>query len=124
MHKCRTYFNITSENKIDVSLICNELAIEENEISLCKHLNSINIGCNTEYHVDINQMLRKTLFNLFGKEAILKKLKSEFNFTYYLERVVELDSCSDEPTPILSLDKDIIEFLYKTETTDDLDYYI
>ena len=124
MHKCRTYFNITSEKTIEIEVICNELSIEKKDVSLSIHLNSTNIGNNDEYDVDINKMLRKTLVNLIGKEMILMELKSKYNFTYYLERVVELDPDSDEPKPILSLDRDIIEFLYKTETIDDLDYYV
>ena len=124
MHKCRSYFNITSEKEINIEIVCNMLTIDRKEIILCKNSNSINIGLCEEYNLDTNNMLRKTLSNLFGKEDRLRKLKEHFNFTYYLARVVEFDSSCDEPTPILGLEQDIIEFLYKSETLDDIDYYL
>ncbi len=124
MHKCRTYFNISSDFEIDIEMISLQLSIDRKEISLSQNPNSINIGNCLEYDVDINNMLRKTLVSLLGKEEILVKLKEQYNFTYYLERVVELDTSCDEPTPILDLSSDIIAFLYKSETFDDLDYYL
>ena len=124
MHECRTYFNIMSELPIDIDLISKELSISKNEITTTKHPNSIEIGNYREYDVDVNKMVRKTLTNLLGKEDILIELKEKYNFTYYLERVIEIDSKSEEPKPIMSLDNDIVEFLFKSKTIDDLDYYI
>ena len=69
-------------------------------------------------------MLRKTLKDLFGKEKVLVELKQQYNFEYFLARVPEIYSESDEPNQILSLEPDIIKFLCETETIDDLDYYI
>ena len=40
---------------------------------------------------------------------------------YFLVRVVELN---DNNKPILSLDDDIIEFLFKVSAKDNLDYYL
>ena len=124
MHKCRSYFNITSDKEINIDVVCDMLTIDRDEIILSKNSNSININLCEEYNIDTNILLRKTLSNLFGKEDILRKLKEKYNFTYYLERVVEFDSRCDEPTPILGLARDIIEFLYKSGTLDDIDYYI
>lgn len=124
MHICRTYFNITSEEVIDVNLISNELNIDKNDIEVNKNLNSINIGTCIEYDININNMLRNTLSTLFNKVEVLIKLKEKYNFTFYLERVVEIDINSNEPTPILGLDSDIIAFLHQTNTIDDIDYYI
>ena len=69
-------------------------------------------------------MVRVTLKDLFGKEEILLSLKEKYALEYYLERVPTLESDSERPNQCLSLDFDIIEFLYKTRTRDDLDYYV
>ena len=82
------------------------------------------IGRNEIYNVDINEMVRYTLKDLFGKEEILLELKEQYNLKYYLERVPQLHADTTNVNPILSLAPDIVEFLYKTQTIDDLDYYI
>ena len=67
-------------------------------------------------------MLRETLKDLIGKEEILLELKNKYNLEYYLERVPLL--INDASYFKLSLDDDIIEFMYKTKTKDDLDYHL
>ena len=47
--------------------------------------------------------------------------RNKYGLEYYLVRVVELN---DNNKPILSLDDDIIEFLFKVSAKDDLDYYL
>ena len=51
-------------------------------------------------------------------------MKEKYNLEYYLERVLYLKKKTGLVHPILGLDNDIVEFLYKTKTIDDLDYYI
>lgn len=82
------------------------------------------IGQNTEYNTDVNEMLRVTLSDLFGKERELLRLSREYGVRIALEIVPRIAADSDSPNPILSLDGDIIEFLYKSGATLDLDYYI
>ena len=82
----------------------------------------IEIGYCSKFNVDVNVMVRETLKELFGKEKILSELKKEYNLEYYLERVIHLER--DKVQPILSLDSDVIEFLYKANVVDDLDYYV
>lgn len=81
-------------------------------------------GYNESYDVDVNVMLRQTLKNLFGKEEEIKKLQKEFSLSATLEIVPLIASKSKEPNQYLSLERDIIEFLYKSETQVDLDYYV
>jgi hypothetical protein len=85
---------------------------------------SMEIGRNEVFKINLNEMLRYTLKDLFGKEEILLELKKKYNLEYYLERVPELHSDTTRVNPVLSLDDDIIEFMYKTKTKDDLDYFI
>ena len=79
---------------------------------------------NTHYDVDVNNMLRITLAPFFGKEHDLKRISERFGIDFVLEIVAELEPNSPQPTPILSLDKDIIAFLHLSSTTHDLDLYI
>lgn len=79
---------------------------------------------NSRYDVDVNNMLRVTLQPFFGKEAELKRIAAEYDVEFVLEIVPELQANSTEPTPILSLDKDIIKFLYLSDAIHDLDLYV
>ena len=79
------------------------------------------IGYHYDYKEDVNEMVRYSLKDLFGKEEILLKLKNKYNLTYKLERVPTLFK---KRRINISLSPDIIEFLYKTQTIDDLDYFI
>ena len=119
-HQCRTYCYSHSEQEIDIEVLSKKLSLELAK----KDANAVKIGFCDEYDVNINNMLRKTLKDLFGKEKVLVELKQQYNLEYFLARVPEIYSESDEPNQILSLEPDIIKFLCETETIDDLDYYI
>lgn len=67
-----------------------------------------------EYDVDVNVMLRKMLKDLFGKEQKLKEITEKFFKVITLEIFAVKVKDSEEPEQILSLDKDIIEFLHKS----------
>lgn len=79
---------------------------------------------NKNYDVDVNNMLRVTLAPFFGKESELKRIAERFGVTFVLEIVPELYASGDDPTPILSLDSDIIKFLYLSGAQHDLDLYV
>ena len=131
-HKCRTYFVITGD--FNANDILNALEVENYEIfkkgeeykisKRKREFDEIKIGFNNSYNVDINEMIRETLKDITSKTDILSRLKKEYNLEYSLILVPEIYSDSDEPKQILSLDKDIIKFLYLTETDIDLDYYV
>lgn len=131
-HKCRTYFLITGN--FDAKDILNTLDVENYEVfkkgeeykisKRKREFDEIKIGFNDKYNVDINEMIRETLKDVINKTDVLKMLKKEFNLDYALVLVPEIYSDSEEPNPLLSLDRDIIEFLYLTETDIDLDYYV
>lgn len=82
------------------------------------------IGRNCAYDVDVNNMLRVTLADAFGKERELARLASEYGVKISLVIVPQIAADSTEPNQLLSLDGDIIEFLYKSGAALDLDYYI
>lgn len=85
---------------------------------------SYNTQVNSDYDVDVNNMLRVTLAPFFGKESELKRIAESYGVKFILEIVPELEANSEEPTPILSLDKDIIAFLYLSDVEHDLDLYV
>ena len=131
-HKCRTYFRIIGD--IEVNELLSTLNVKANKIvnkgeinprsKKVWEYNDVKIGFNDKYNVDINEMIRETLKNLIPQVETLAKLKKEYSLKYYLVLVPEIYSDSEEPNQYLSLDRDIIEFLYLTETDIDLDYYV
>ena len=82
------------------------------------------VGLNEEYDVDVNAMLRVTLKKLMGKESVIKGLCKLFDVSTSLVIVPRIASGSDMPNQMLSLDFDIISFLYESGTSMDLDYYV
>ncbi|MBQ8738697.1 MAG: DUF4279 domain-containing protein [Clostridia bacterium] len=132
MHKCHTYFRITGD--IDPDFISYALGASPDKfIKKGTRLPISNrvtenddyiIGYNDNYNVDINEMIRVTLGDIIDKAELLCKMRVQMHYEYYLVVVPKIESDSDEPSPILSLDKDIIEFLYKSGAQHDLDYYI
>lgn len=125
-----TYFGVIyNENDFDLEEFKEKLNLSDFKVEdYASRLNEdnkrfkIEIGCCDRFNVDVNVMIRETLKELFGKEQILSDLKKEYNLEYYLERVIHLDC--DKVQPILSLDSDIIKFLYEADVVDDLDYYV
>ena len=82
------------------------------------------IGYNEAFDINVNEMIRFTLRDLFGKEEKIREMQKTFSARCVLEIVPWLISRSEEPSQILSLEKDIVEFLYRSDTSVDLDYYI
>lgn len=131
-HLCRTYFKIVGNFQAQV--ILEKLNLTPYKVinrgdplphqKGISNFDTIIIGMNDKYSVDINEMIRVTIGELTHKINLLSELKEKYSLTYYLEIVPTIASDSKEPTPILSLDDDIIEFLFLTKTKQDLDYYI
>ena len=131
-HACRTYFLVVGE--FDPKAFCRELGITPTRTvrrgepqgarGIPAAHDRVEIGYNDRYRVNVNEMIRKTLSELAGKTDLLAELRRRYDLTYFLEIVPEIASGSDEPTPILSLDEDIVEFLARTGARHDLDYYV
>lgn len=68
-------------------------------------------GVNDDYDADVNVMLRKTLKNLLGKEAMFKEIRERFCVSMTLEIFAVIAESSEEPKQRLSLDSDIKAFL-------------
>lgn len=117
-----TYFLVHYDpNNFSFEDFCTQLDYSIDDAKNYGTEDDIFIGYHYGFVSDLNEMVRDTLKQLFGKEDILLKLKEKYNLEYKLERV---PTVSKNYTLNLSLAPDIIEFLYKTQTIDDLDYFI
>ncbi len=82
------------------------------------------IAKNERYETDVNGMVRKTIAAFIGKEERLKEVLKAVGGELYLEIVPYIRANCAQPNPILSLEEDVVGFLYKTGTRLDIDYYI
>ena len=122
---CLTYFLVEyDESTFDMRDFCTQLSLDFNEIERFSADGYMEIGRNEFFDLDVNVMLRRTLKDLLGKEAILLDLKEKYALKYTLERVPLLQATENAPYQRLSLDEDILRFMYLCKVKDDLDYHI
>ena len=82
------------------------------------------MNVNEEYEVYISDMVRDVIVPFIGKEEWLLNLQRRYNLEYTLEIVPTIDLDCEEVKPCFSLDQDIIEFLYLSNTQLDMDYEV
>lgn len=82
------------------------------------------VGRNECYDIDVNRMLRVTLKGLFQNARALKQLAEKYHLSLFLTVVPTLVAGSEEPSQYLSLERDIVEFLYFSGAKLDFDYYV
>lgn len=121
-HACTTYLRLCVGESYDFITVGRALASLGGEWD--RFASEYTAGVNEEYDVDVNNMIRKTIAAFVGREVELKRLVNSLNGELYIEIVPRICAGSDEPNQQLSLDDDIIEFLYKSGAKLDLDYYI
>ena len=125
MDYCLTYFRVLFDERFDLEDFCQQLGLDFEVLKDFCEEDWLEVGRNEVYNVDLNVMVRETLKDLFEKEKILLELKRKYHLTYYLERVIHIYADTENNiNPILSLAPDIVAFLYKSDTEDDLDYYV
>ena len=118
-NQCKTYLRVTSDGQLEI--ICEQLS----RIAPCKiERGGISIGLVDEYDVDVNVMARKTIKDFLGREQILRDLQKNYSAQIWLVIVPHIVRDCEQPRQILSLEEDIIEFLYKSGVKLDLDYYV
>lgn len=143
-HTCKTYFTFQFDfdRQKNVELLRHSLDCQPEQIGIYNkdeveqaiiellgvkpvfNRHSFEIGRNEDYKVYVSDMIRVTLKDLIGKEQAIVDLKQRFNLTACLVIVPYIVADSEQPNQCLSLDDDVIAFLYKSGTSMDLDYYI
>jgi hypothetical protein len=119
-----TYFSVRFDPAtFHLADFCAALGLDPEEAERFGTECTLELGRNERFDLDMNVMLRRTLEPLFGKEEALCLLRERYGLTYVLERVVLLPSTEEAPRQKLSLDEDIVAFLYRTGTRDELDYF-
>lgn len=70
----------------------------------------------------LENLMFKTIKDLLPLKEELLKIMKEFDVSFTLQVVAEF--YKDEEKPCLNPSRDIIKFLYETETDLDIDYYV
>ena len=121
---CLTYFRVEYQDDFDMKDFCQKLNLDYEYVKNWGGENWLQIGKNENFNFNINVMIRKTIKYLIGKEEVLLQLKNKYKLKYYIERVPLITFEKSDTYQKLSLEDDIIEFMYKSKTSDDLDYHI
>ena len=74
-------------------------------------------------YIEIDNLVDEVISKLLDKIEIINELKKELKLDSILEIVMDIDINPNQPTPALGHDMKTIEFLYRTETTTDIDIY-
>ncbi len=74
-------------------------------------------------YIQIDNLVDEIVSQLYDKIEIINDLKKQFKLDSVLEIVLYIDTNEDNSTPALGHDLKTIEFLYKTNTTTDIDIY-
>ena len=80
------------------------------------------IGRCTEYDVQVENQMRKTLASLWDKVSLLNQIREENDVHFVLEIVPTI--YVDDINPCLAPPLDVIDFCHATRTEIDLDMYI
>ena len=76
----------------------------------------------SEYDVEVENQMRKTILPLISKVNLLNQLREEYNLSFCLE-IVPTIFVGDQ-NPCLAPSLDVIDFCHATRTTIDIDLYV
>ena len=128
-NSCYTYFRIVGDfNPDDVSERLNLTPEKAWKIGDLRRngtrydFASWEIGRCTEYDVQVENQMRKTLAFLWDKVSLLNQIREENDVHFVLEIVPTI--YVDDINPCLAPPLDVIDFCHATRTEIDLDMYI
>lgn len=128
-NSCYTYFKIVGDfNPDDVSKLLNLTPEKSWKIGDVRRNGTKydfalwEIGKCTEYDVEVEKQMRKTIAVLQDKISILKQIKQENDVSFVLEIVPMI--YAGDINPCLNPTLDIIDFCHATRTEIDIDMYI
>lgn len=76
----------------------------------------------SEYNVEVEMQMRKTIEQLKDKVSLLNKIREKHDVSFVLEIVPSI--YADDTVPSLAPSLDIIDFCYATRTQIDIDLYV
>ena len=128
-NKCRTYFRISGDFDPDVITDILQIVPEVQWKAGDYRRNgtqydfaSWKFGTCSEYDVETENQMRKTIAPLFDKVELLQRIHSELDVAFSLVVVPEL--YVGETNPCLAPSMDIIDFCHETRTEIDIDMYL
>ncbi len=128
-NNCYTYFKIVGDfNPDDVSKLLNLTPEKSWKIGDVRRNGTKydfalwEIGKCTEYDVEVEKQMRKTIAVLQDKISILNQIKQENDVSFVLEIVPMI--YAGDINPCLNPTLDIIDFCHATRTEIDIDMYI
>jgi len=128
-NSCYTYFKIVGDfNPDDVSELLNLTPEKSWKIGDVRRNGTKydfalwEIGKCTEYDVEVEKQMRKTIAVLQDKISILNQIKQENDVSFVLEIVPMI--YAGDINPCLNPTLDIIDFCHATRTEIDIDMYI
>jgi len=74
-------------------------------------------------YINIDKLVDEIVTRLSDKIEIIIELKQIFNLHSVLGIVLDIDTNQDKSTPAIGHDLKTIDFLYRTQTTTDIDIY-
>ena len=128
-NSCYTYFKIVGNfNPNEVSKILNLTPEKTWKIGDLRHNGTMydfalwEIGRCTEYDVEVEDQMRKTIALLQDKIQLLNKIREENDVSFILEIVPSI--YVNDVNPCLAPPLDVIDFCHPTRTEIDIDLYI
>ena len=128
-NSCYTYFKIVGNfNPNEVSKILNLTPEKTWKIGDLRHNGTMydfalwEIGRCTEYDVEVEDQMRKTIALLQDKIQLLNKIREENDVSFILEIVPSI--YVNDVNPCLAPPLDVIDFCHATRTEIDIDLYI
>ena len=128
-NRCYTYFKIVGDfNPDDVSALLNLTPEKTRKIGDLRRNGTRydfalwEIGKCTEYDVEVENQMRKTIAVLKDKIPLLNQIRQEYAVSFFLEIVPEI--YVDDVNPCLAPSLDVIDFCHATRTEIDIDLYL
>ncbi len=128
-NSCYTYFKIVGDfNPDDVSELLNLTPEKTWKIGDLRHNGSKydfalwEIGRCSEYDVEVENQMRKTIAVLQDKINLLNQIRQENDVSFFLEVVPTI--YVDDTNPCLAPSLDVIDFCHATRTEIDIDVYV
>ena len=128
-NSCYTYFKIVGNfNPDEISAILNLTPEKSWKIGDLRRNGTKydfaywEIGRCSEYDVEVENQMRKTIAVLQDKITLLNQIREKYDVSFVLEIVTEI--YANDTNPCLAPSLDVIDFCHATRTEIDIDMYV